>query len=344
MAYQPAIPSVTSTVNSSAVALAANGVFTGTSENVTPYAYISVSVIANVASATDGLAIQQSSDAAFWDIVDSYTIPAATGKTFSVPVQGKFYRVVYTNGATLQTSFRLQTMFHSTGGSLSSQRPQDARTNDNDMQEVLAYGMVYNGSTWDRLRGDTTAGEWVQVKAALPTGANLVGKFGIDQTTVGTTNAVSLAQLGATTIANSNGVTTTGTLRVTLSSDSTGQVASATRTTGGATSFTLISANTTNATSVKASAGTLYSVQASNNGAALAYLKIYNLAAAPTVGTSVAVATYLLPATSGNVSAILPPMGINMATGIAIAITALGTTADATAVGTAQVYVNLSFA
>jgi hypothetical protein len=42
----------------------------------------------------------------------------------------------------------------------------------------------------------------VTVNAALPAGTNLVGKVGIDQTTVGTTNAVSLAQIGATTIVN----------------------------------------------------------------------------------------------------------------------------------------------
>jgi hypothetical protein len=38
------------------------------------------------------------------------------------------------------------------------------------------------------------------INAALPAGTNLMGKVGIDQTTVGTTNAVSLAQIGATTI------------------------------------------------------------------------------------------------------------------------------------------------
>lgn len=29
-----------------------------------------------------------------------------------------------------------------------------------------AYGMVYNGTTWDRARGDTTSGAWVNVKAS----------------------------------------------------------------------------------------------------------------------------------------------------------------------------------
>lgn len=60
---------------------------------------------------------------------------------------------------------------------------------------------------------------------ALTAGTALVGKVGIDQTTVGTTNAVSLAQIGANTISSGNGTAGTGTLRVSIASDSTGHVA-----------------------------------------------------------------------------------------------------------------------
>jgi hypothetical protein len=56
---------------------------------------------------------------------------------------------------------------------------------------------------------------------ALPAGTNLLGKVGIDQTTPGTTNAVSIAQLGANTIATGNGTSSTGTLRVAIASDNT---------------------------------------------------------------------------------------------------------------------------
>jgi hypothetical protein len=56
---------------------------------------------------------------------------------------------------------------------------------------------------------------------ALVAGAALVGKFGIDQTTAGTTNAVSLAQLGAITVAVNNGVAGAGVQRVVLASDQT---------------------------------------------------------------------------------------------------------------------------
>lgn len=40
----------------------------------------------------------------------------------------------------------------------------------------------------------------VALDSSIPPGSNIIGKIGIDQTTVGTTNAISLSQIGATTI------------------------------------------------------------------------------------------------------------------------------------------------
>lgn len=57
---------------------------------------------------------------------------------------------------------------------------------------------------------------------ALVAGAALIGKVGIDQTTPGTTNAFALAQINAATALAGNGVTGTGSLRVTPANDSTG--------------------------------------------------------------------------------------------------------------------------
>lgn len=98
------------------------------------------------------------------------------------------------------------------------------------------------------------------------------------------------------------------------------------------------SAATTNATSVKASAGTVYSVTASNTGAAVAYVKLYNLATAPTVGTSTIAITIPVPA-GGTVNLPFGTSGARFSTGIGLAITNLGTDADATAVTAGQVKV-----
>ena len=103
------------------------------------------------------------------------------------------------------------------------------------------------------------------------------------------------------------------------------------------------SAATTNATSVKASAGNLYSVTASNTGAAAAYVKLYNLATAPTVGTSVPAITIPVPA-GGTVNLPFGTPGARFATGIALAITNLAADTDTTAVAAAQVKVITSYA
>ena len=102
------------------------------------------------------------------------------------------------------------------------------------------------------------------------------------------------------------------------------------------------SAATTNATSVKASAGTVYNITASNTGGAAAFVKFYNKASAPTVGTDVPVFTMAIPA-SGTVTIAPALVGIRFATGIALAITNLAADSDTTAVAAAQVKVATSY-
>lgn len=143
-----------STANSTSSTLGISGVFTGTAEEVTQYGFIDVAVFSNVASATNGLSVQQSTDNTNWDIQDTYTIPASIGKTFSVPRTARYFRVVYTNGGTIQASFRLQVVFTKYGVKSSSVKPQDLRSNDNDMEEVISYGMSYDptSDTWSRIQ------------------------------------------------------------------------------------------------------------------------------------------------------------------------------------------------
>lgn len=55
------------------------------------------------------------------------------------------------------------------------------------------------------------------------------------------------------------------------------------------------SANNTNPTVVKASAGSVYSINCTNAAAAVRYLKFYDKATAPTVGTDTPVLTVAIP-------------------------------------------------
>ena len=91
-----------------------------------------------------------------------------------------------------------------------------------------ALNFAYNGTTWDRLlNGHGTAAKSLRVElptdgtgvVGLNAGANIVGKFGIDQTTVGTTNGVSLAQIGANTVSTGTGAVGTGSQRVAVGTD-----------------------------------------------------------------------------------------------------------------------------
>lgn len=107
-----------------------------------------------------------------------------------------------------------------------------------------------------------------------------------------------------------------------------------------ATGFRLLSAASTNATSLKGSAGTLYSLYVTNSNAALRYIKFYNKATSPTVGTDVPVATFAIPASStGAGFSISFPFGFDFATGIAYALTTGVADADTGAVAANEILV-----
>jgi hypothetical protein len=111
---------------------------------------------------------------------------------------------------------------------------------------------------------------------------------------------------------------------------------------GSCTPFKLISAASTNATSVKNTAGSLLELQASNTNAAARFVKIYDKASAPTVGTDVPKNTYTLPPTTGSVTIVIPN-GKTFLNGIALAITGAVGDADATAIAASDVVVNLCY-
>lgn len=221
---------VISILNSSTATLTSGSVYTGTGEDVTNFSEMRVSVFSDVASATDGLSLQQSSNGTNWDITDTYTVSlsaAGGGKTYVVPRQARFFRVVYTNGGTNQATFRIQTILNRTATAPSSQRATDAYTNETDLVQGQSFLMGYNGTTWDRIR--TVGTGIVSTSAVLTAGSAIIGKVGIDQTTPGTTNLVALAanqsvnvaQINGVTPLMGNGTTGTGSQRVTIASDNT---------------------------------------------------------------------------------------------------------------------------
>lgn len=103
----------------------------------------------------------------------------------------------------------------------------------------------------------------------------------------------------------------------------------------------LTTAATTNATSVKTTAGNVYSIEVSNTTATQFFLKLYNKASAPTVGTDIPIATIPIPASSFQQFE-FGRMGKRFTTGIAFAVTA-GIAATDTAAVLAGSYVNINY-
>lgn len=104
----------------------------------------------------------------------------------------------------------------------------------------------------------------------------------------------------------------------------------------------LIAAATTNATSVKAGATNIGWISAHNLSASVRYLKVYNKASAPTVGTDVPV--QVIPLRPNSEVVFAPFAGLRLATGFALAITGGLADNDTTAIGANEVVVNWGYA
>lgn len=101
--------------NSSTATLLANAKFTGTAEEVLHCAEIQIGVFASHRSQNPGLSGQFSTDGTNWDYTQAFYVDiSATSVTPSIIIlqpKLKFFRLVYQNGGTNQTFFRLQTVY-----------------------------------------------------------------------------------------------------------------------------------------------------------------------------------------------------------------------------------------
>lgn len=102
----------------------------------------------------------------------------------------------------------------------------------NSAATLAGNGVTGTGSQRVTIASDNTA---FSVNATLTSGALVLGKVGIDQTTPGTTNGVALEQIGTTAVATGNGVVGTGVQRVSIASDNTAFPVTTTITTSAAT-------------------------------------------------------------------------------------------------------------
>jgi hypothetical protein len=156
------VPSVTDTGNSTSTPLGANAVFTGAAVFVRDYASIGVFAFANVGSATDGLKLQWSVDGVVWSETLAFTLLPSLAGSYTVGPRAAYFRVVYTNGGTAQTTLQIQTILHYTVVRTGTVRISDVTNPESDASVVKSV-----------ITGRSTSGGgagYVDVKVA-PSGA-----------------------------------------------------------------------------------------------------------------------------------------------------------------------------
>ena len=116
MTYIPVATATVSNVNSTTTALGAGATFTGTSEDVSQFASLSVALYVQPLNATGNVFVQFSNTASFPVILSNtetaVTSTIAGGFTLDVITAAQYFRVVYVNDSTPQTSLTVQSIFH----------------------------------------------------------------------------------------------------------------------------------------------------------------------------------------------------------------------------------------
>ena len=149
--------------------------------------------------------------------------------------------------------------------------------------------------------------------------------------------------LGTVSQVISNGIaanllaTVSGTVTATVASTS----LTPSTTLGYSTYNKFISAASLNPTLVKGSAGTIGSILVYNSSASVKYLKLYNKATAPTVGTDTAV--LIIPCPPGLNSIKITGQGWRFATGIGFGVTGAYPNNDTTNIAANEIIINISY-
>lgn len=210
---------------------------------------------------------------------------------------------------------------------------------------ALSIQGTVDGSTWVTMGGNDLLLRYTTGAKSATIASGVQDIYAVDVSGLAKVRVTALAAVtGSVTVTcqtsqNTMFVTTEGSVTVAGSLTSGGTT---TNTPTTPTTTNVNSAASTNATSVKTSAGTVYSIVASNINAAIRYLKLYNKASAPTVGTDVPVLTMAIPAT-GVLNLPLGALGKRFSTGIAFAITAAAADSDTTAVAANEIKVSIDY-
>mgnify|MGYP005614459527 CR=1 FL=1 len=181
---------------------------------------------------------------------------------------------------------------------------------------------------------EVTAAALLSAAQAIKTAAEALAGRTLDTSAISGTVALDSATLSAL-----EGVNATVSGTVTVTAGTVNPVVPA-------TPYFLNSAATTNGALILTGTSNVSSFYATNEGAKAAYIKLYNKATAPTVGTDVPEMTIPVPAAVIGVPGVATiPIGFHgfrFALGLGIAITRNAVHTDTTAIGAGEVKVKLS--
>lgn len=245
--------------------------------------------------------------------------------------------------------------------------------------QLPVYNNIFNGTSWDRQRGDATGGAWAQgnVASGATDAGNPVKVGGVFNTTVPTLttgqrgdfqlgtrgslnvqlllpNSGNAATAGVPTDGQSNSFNAYGMIGLNsvfngttwdrMRGDANGGAWVQPSTNSGTSNFSAIMAATTNSTLVKNAPGVITEISVYNSSTTVAWLKLYNSASAPTCGTGTPVGRYLIPGGSnGGGSNVNVALGKAFSTGIAFCVTGLVADADTTATAASTMTVNMTY-
>jgi hypothetical protein len=97
--------------NSTSLLLNANLTFTGIVESVSIYESVSITIVSNQSSATDGIKLYLGPTADNLSIKYTYSYTANEDKLITLKLTDNFFKLVYINGSTNQASFNIQTFY-----------------------------------------------------------------------------------------------------------------------------------------------------------------------------------------------------------------------------------------
>jgi hypothetical protein len=146
MTYIPAVVANVSTVNSTTAALPPGGVFTGTPEDVSQYASLSVSYYVQPPTATGNIIIQFSNTSSVtnWIPISNTVSPVlpvtANGFTLDTTMTLQYFRALYVNDSTQQTQLTVSTVYHPQARvAQKSNRFAETPTDTTDAMNTRAY-------------------------------------------------------------------------------------------------------------------------------------------------------------------------------------------------------------